>query len=249
VGTILPTDKVVSIVARVADALATRTGKNWGAPGRERPANVMYVAEKRRRQGHDFGMAPDTDSSRPNRMVLGNAVLHVSGKLQGKKIDGRSDLFSLAVTPCISLFAANYRLRGIRWRKLMYRMPNEHAPDSCSTTVPSAGLGRLPDKAMSKEAGERYQTGEEFAGALRATCRGSFRYGDRRRGPTSACELRRSMMTLSGALEIASCTDPEWSGPTTRTRSASDGDQGLVVLADGMEDTTRAKWQAAWPPR
>ena len=41
-------------------------------------------------------------------------------------------------------------------------------------------------------------------------------------------------MTLSGALEIASCTDPGMVRSHNEDSIASDGDQGLVVLADGM---------------
>src|SRR5947207_4071909 len=41
-------------------------------------------------------------------------------------------------------------------------------------------------------------------------------------------------MTLSGALEVASCTDPGMVRSHNEDSIASDGDQGLVVLADGM---------------
>jgi serine/threonine-protein kinase len=57
--------------------------------------------------------------------------------------------------------------------QLMYRIANEDAPDilKYNPSLPPALFAFL-DKAMSKEAGERYQTGEEFAGALRATVGG-----------------------------------------------------------------------------
>src|SRR5207247_10421399 len=41
-------------------------------------------------------------------------------------------------------------------------------------------------------------------------------------------------MILSGALEVASCTDPGMVRSHNEDSIASDGDQGLVVLADGM---------------
>jgi len=41
-------------------------------------------------------------------------------------------------------------------------------------------------------------------------------------------------MTLSGALEVASCTDPGMVRSHNEDSIASDGDQGLFVLADGM---------------
>jgi serine/threonine-protein kinase len=58
--------------------------------------------------------------------------------------------------------------------QLMYRIANEHAPDilKYNPSLPPA-LVTFLDRAMSKDAGERYQTGEEFAGALRACVGGS----------------------------------------------------------------------------
>jgi len=41
-------------------------------------------------------------------------------------------------------------------------------------------------------------------------------------------------MNLSGALEIASCTDPGMVRSHNEDSIASDADKGLVVLADGM---------------
>src|SRR6476661_3459205 len=41
-------------------------------------------------------------------------------------------------------------------------------------------------------------------------------------------------MTLSGALEIASCTDPGMVRAHNEDSIASDASKGLVVLADGM---------------
>jgi serine/threonine-protein kinase len=54
--------------------------------------------------------------------------------------------------------------------QLMYRIANEHAPDILqhNPSLPPAFVAFL-DKAMSKEAEQRYQTGEEFAAALRST--------------------------------------------------------------------------------
>jgi serine/threonine-protein kinase len=53
--------------------------------------------------------------------------------------------------------------------QLMYKIANEHAPDilKYNPSLPPALVAFL-DKAMSKEAEGRYQTGEEFAAALRS---------------------------------------------------------------------------------
>jgi serine/threonine-protein kinase len=54
--------------------------------------------------------------------------------------------------------------------QLMYKIANEHAPDilQYNPLLPPALVAFL-DRAMSKEAEQRYQTGEEFAAELRTT--------------------------------------------------------------------------------
>jgi serine/threonine-protein kinase len=172
VGTILPTDKVISIVARVADALGYAHRQN--VVHRDvKPANVMYEAENDVVKVTDFGIARITDSSKTKTgMVLGTPSYMSPEQLQGKKIDGRSDLFSLAVS-LYQLVCGKLPFEGDSMAQLMYRIANEHAPDilQYNRSLPPALVAFL-DRAMSKEAGERYQTGEEFAGALRATVGG-----------------------------------------------------------------------------
>ena len=172
VGTTLPTDKAISIVARVADALGYAHRQN--VVHRDvKPANVMYEAENDVVKVTDFGIARITDSSKTKTgMVLGTPSYMSPEQLQGKKIDGRSDLFSLAVS-LYQLVCGKLPFEGDSMAQLMYRIANEHAPDilQYNPSLPPALVAFL-DRAMSKETGERYQTGEEFAGALRATVGG-----------------------------------------------------------------------------
>jgi eukaryotic-like serine/threonine-protein kinase len=171
-GNTLPTDKVISIVARVADALGYAHRQN--VVHRDvKPANVMYEPENDVVKVTDFGIARITDSSKTKTgMVLGTPSYMSPEQLQGKKIDGRSDLFSLSVS-LYQLVCGKLPFEGDSMAQLMYRIANEHAPDilQYNPSLPPALVAFL-DKAMSKEAGERYQTGEEFAGALRATVGG-----------------------------------------------------------------------------
>src|SRR5216684_379648 len=169
---LLPLPKVLSIVARVADALGYAHRQN--VVHRDvKPANVMYEPENDVVKVTDFGIARITDSSKTKTgMVLGTPSYMSPEQLQGKKIDGRSDLFSLAVT-LYQLVCGKLPFEGDSMAQLMYRIANEHAPDilQYNPSLPPALVAFL-DKAMAKEAGERYQTGEEFAGALRATVGG-----------------------------------------------------------------------------
>src|SRR3989449_2044132 len=171
-GNLLPLDRVVSIVARVADALGYAHKQN--VVHRDvKPANVMYEPENDIVKVTDFGIARITDSSRTKTgMVLGTPSYMSPEQLQGKKIDGRSDLFSLAVS-LYQLVCGKLPFEGDSMAQLMYRIVNEHAPDILEyrPSLPPALVAFL-DKAMSKDAGERYQTGEEFAGTLRGTVGG-----------------------------------------------------------------------------
>ncbi|HST01788.1 MAG TPA: protein kinase, partial [Usitatibacter sp.] len=91
-------DKVLSIVERVADALGY--AHTMGIVHRDiKPANIMYEVESDTVKVTDFGIARITDSSKTKTgMVLGTPSYMSPEQLGGKKIDGRSDLFSLGVT-------------------------------------------------------------------------------------------------------------------------------------------------------
>src|SRR5258705_7852343 len=173
VGTILPTDKVVSIVARVADALGY-AHKQSVVHRDVKPANIMYEPESDVVKVTDFGIARITDSSKTKTgMVLGTPSYMSPEQLQGKKIDGRSDLFSLAVS-LYQLSCGRLPFEGDSMAQLMYRIANEHAPDilQYNQTLPPRFVAFL-DKAMSTEADQRYQTGDEFAFELWATFGGT----------------------------------------------------------------------------
>ena len=172
-GSTLPLDKVVSIVARVADALGYAHKHN--VVHRDvKPANVMYELENDVVKVTDFGIARITDSSKTKTgMVLGTPSYMSPEQLQGKKIDGRSDLFSLAVS-LYQLACGELPFKGESMAQLMYKIANEDAPDilKYNAALPPAFVAFL-DRAMSKEADQRFQTGEEFAFALRTAFGGT----------------------------------------------------------------------------
>src|SRR5205085_3675543 len=95
---LLPPEKVLSIVERVGDALSY--AHSMGIVHRDiKPANIMYEPDADIVKVTDFGIARITDSSRTKTgMVLGTPSYMSPEQLGGKKIDGRSDLFSLGVT-------------------------------------------------------------------------------------------------------------------------------------------------------
>ena len=172
-GGLMPPAQVVSIVARVAEALGYAHKQN--VVHRDvKPANIMYEPQTDVVKVTDFGIARITDASKTKTgMVLGTPSYMSPEQLAGKKIDGRSDLFSLAAS-LYQLLCGRLPFEGESMAQLMFKIANEPAPDilQFNAKVPPAVVDFLA-RAMAKEAGERFQTGEEFAQALRACIRAS----------------------------------------------------------------------------
>jgi serine/threonine-protein kinase len=165
---LLPVDKVVSIIARVADALGY-AHKQHIVHRDIKPANIMYEPESDAPKVTDFGIARITDSSKTKTgMVLGTPSYMSPEQLSGKKVDGRSDLFSLAVS-LYQMLCGALPFTGDSMAQLMFRIANEPPTDilSLRPDLPP-GLVAFLDRAMAKDADQRYQTGDEFAAALRA---------------------------------------------------------------------------------
>jgi serine/threonine-protein kinase len=167
-GALLPVDRAVSIVARVGDALGYAHRQN--VVHRDvKPANIMYEPESDTVKVTDFGIARITDASKTKTgMVLGTPSYMSPEQLAGRKIDGRSDLFSLAVS-LYQLLSGRLPFDGESMAQLMFKIANEPAPDilGFNPRVPPA-LAAFLDRALAKEADARFQTGAEFVQALRA---------------------------------------------------------------------------------
>ena len=133
----------------------------------------MYEPQSDSPKVTDFGIARITDSSKTKTgMVLGTPSYMSPEQLSGKKVDGRSDLFSLAVS-LYQLLCGTLPFVGDSMAQLMFRIANEPPTDivSLRPDLPPALVAVL-DKAMAKDADQRYQTGDEFAAALRAASAG-----------------------------------------------------------------------------
>ena len=164
---LLPPEKVLSIVERVADALGYAHG--MGVVHRDiKPANIMYEPETDTAKVTDFGIARVTDSSKTKTgMVLGTPSYMSPEQLSGKKIDGKSDLFSLGVT-MYQMLCGRLPFEGESMTQLMFAIANNPHPQirEYNTALP-AWIDDIVDKALAKDMAKRYQTGAEFASAIR----------------------------------------------------------------------------------
>jgi CHASE2 domain-containing sensor protein/tRNA A-37 threonylcarbamoyl transferase component Bud32 len=168
-GNLMPLPRVMSIVARVADALSY-AHENHVVHRDVKPANIMYEPESDQVKVTDFGIARITDSSKTKTgMVLGTPSYMSPEQLAGKKIDGRSDLFSLGVM-LYQMACGKLPFEGDSMAQLMFRIANEPHPDirGINPDLPDCLLAII-DKALTKDPDTRYQTGAEFARDIR-TC-------------------------------------------------------------------------------
>ncbi len=167
-GNLMPLAKVMDITARVADALSY-AHQNSVVHRDIKPANIMYEPESDAVKVTDFGIARITDSSKTKTgMVLGTPSYMSPEQLAGKKIDGRSDLFSLGVM-LYQMACGKLPFEGDSMAQLMFKIANEPHPPirEVNPQVPEC-LATIVDKAMAKDNTQRYQTGAEMATDLRA---------------------------------------------------------------------------------
>jgi eukaryotic-like serine/threonine-protein kinase len=166
-GALLPLPKVLSVVARVADALSYAHQQN--VVHRDiKPANIMYDPDTDSVKVTDFGIARITDSSKTKTgMVLGTPSYMSPEQLAGQKIEGQSDLFSLGVT-LYQLACGSLPFKGESMTQLMFKIANEPPIDILSVhpAIPESVVNVI-NRALAKNLSERYRTGEEMAQAIR----------------------------------------------------------------------------------
>ncbi len=164
---LLPVIKVMDIIRRAAEALHYAHQQN--VVHRDiKPANVMYEAETDSLKITDFGIARITDSSKTKTgMVLGTPSYMSPEQLSGKKVDGRSDLFSLGVM-MFQLVTGRLPFQGESMATLMFKIANEPhpKPDTIRPELPRC-VTVIINRALAKDPEKRYQTGAQMASDLR----------------------------------------------------------------------------------
>lgn len=158
---------VISIVIRSAEGLAFAHNQN--VVHRDiKPANLMYEPESDTLKITDFGIARITDSSKTKTgMVLGTPSYMSPEQLAGKKVDGRSDLFSLGVM-LYQMLCGKLPFTADSMASLMFKITNEDPPliSTVTDNIPKE-LEAIINKSLSKNADDRYPNGDKFAEALK----------------------------------------------------------------------------------
>jgi serine/threonine-protein kinase len=165
---LLEINTVLSIVQRAAEALAYAHKQN--VVHRDiKPANIMYEPESDSIKITDFGIARITDSSKTKTgMVLGTPSYMSPEQLAGKKVDGRSDLFSLGVM-LFQLLSGSLPFQADSMTSLMFKITNEEAPNIRSLRPDiSNAISSVIQKLLVKSLEQRYQSGTDLANDLKS---------------------------------------------------------------------------------
>ena len=170
-GTLLPPLTVVKMGMKLADALFYAHSRD--IVHRDiKAANVMYDPGTGQLKITDFGIARLTDSRRTKTgMVLGTPSSMSPEQLRGKKLDGRTDLYSLGVL-MFQLLTGRLPYKADSLTQLMYKITNEPAPDLFALRPDLKENGdcirEILEKLLQKEADDRYQDGKKLARDLLA---------------------------------------------------------------------------------
>ena len=164
---LLPFDEMCDIFIKVGSAL--NHAHEQGVFHRDiKPANIMYDPEAKIPKVADFGIARVTDSSKTKTgMVLGTPSYMSPEQLAGKKIDGRSDLFSLGVS-FYQMACGRLPFTGESMTQLMFAIANEQQQNilEINPALPS-WVKDFIDQALAKDVEQRFQNGNEFANAIK----------------------------------------------------------------------------------
>jgi len=164
---LLPISKVFEIIMSVAEALDYAHQQH--VVHRDiKPANIIYHDAKNIAKLTDFGVACLTDASKTKTgTVLGSPYYMSPEQLAGKKVDGRSDLFSLGVT-FYQLLTGELPFASDSMANLMYKIANEKHPDirTFRPDVPSC-VSTIINKTLNKDIEKRFQTGSQMVASMK----------------------------------------------------------------------------------
>lgn len=164
---LMPVNEVLLTLATVADALDY--AHQQGVVHRDiKPANIMLTKD-RVVKVMDFGIAKMASSSKTQtNIVLGTPTYMSPEQIAGKKVDGRSDIFSLGVV-LFELLTGQLPFTADNLSAVLFSIAH-HPHPAIQTLRPDLPpmIQEIVDRALQKELAHRYRRAEEFAGELRA---------------------------------------------------------------------------------
>lgn len=164
---LLPLNEVLDIITKAADALGY--AHNEKVVHRDvKPANIIYDRETGVLKITDFGIACLTDTSKTKTgTILGSPSYMSPEQIAGKRVDGRSDLYSLGVM-MYQLLSGELPFIGESLATLMYKITSEKHPNILSfrSDLP-LWVAKFIDKALEKDIDKRFQSGKQITDVIR----------------------------------------------------------------------------------
>ena len=160
-GQLLPLKRVVNIVSAVAEALGYAHERQ--VVHRDiKPANIMLM-EGDQVKVADFGIARVISSSKTQTGVIFGTPNYMSPEqVAGKKVDGRSDLFSLGVV-FYEMLTAKKPFTGDSMTALLYAVSNtEYMPLEEIAPKTPPGCIKIIERMLSKGVSRRYQSASQL---------------------------------------------------------------------------------------
>ena len=164
---LMPVNEVLLTVATVADALDY--AHHQGVIHRDiKPANIMLTKDGLVKV-MDFGIAKIASSSKTQtNIVMGTPTYMSPEQIAGKRVDGRSDIFSLGIV-LFELLTGQLPFTADNLSAVLFSIAH-HPHPAIQTLRPDLPpmVQEIVDRALQKELPHRYRRAEDFAGELRA---------------------------------------------------------------------------------
>jgi eukaryotic-like serine/threonine-protein kinase len=159
----LPFDWIIDIGVKVADALAFAHQNN--VVHRDiKPTNIVYHEANRSVKVTDFGIARIADDASRTKtgVVLGTPSYMSPEQISGKRVDGRSDLFSFG-TMLFELVAGQTPFTGDSLATLTYQITTAATPDVRKFRPDTpARLAAVIKRSLQKPVEKRYPNAERL---------------------------------------------------------------------------------------
>jgi len=242
----LPVPRAVGIFTQVADAL--QAAHDLGIVHRDlKPDNIMLAQKKGADQVKvvDFGIAKAVGGDESGQkvtktgLVVGTPEFMSPEQLSGDKLDGRSDLYSLALV-FYQMLAGQLPFEATTVQETMIKRltdePTKLAESRPDLTFP-AGLQAVLDTALTRTPAERYQTVAKFADDVASVTgigRGATSGVPQTRAPADSEGKTQLLDTSAGLTQRISATRAPALATPSRKRSMVPVAVGVVaVLAAG----------------
>jgi tRNA A-37 threonylcarbamoyl transferase component Bud32 len=182
--------EVVRIMAELCDAL--QFAHEAGIIHRDiKPANVMIDAQGRVKLA-DFGVARITDADRTLTertqagTMIGTPAYMSPEQISGGQIDHRSDIFSAGIILYQLLSGERAFVGEGAWTIAKKIMQDHPPPPSTINSRVAPIFDRVANKALAKNAKDRYQNARDLASALRLSLEGKAREEEGGKTPAAA---------------------------------------------------------------